>query len=246
MAVGVTSMASASWATLSGPAIRNKSIRSLSELGCFNSHGASPFPLFPRKTNKHLDLFNNTDARRILAMVAGENQGNKKMGGEERDGAQATSLAGIGLDFGRFSPDVFYYLLGASGATMLPWPTLPKKHRAAAGSASRRIGPSLPSWPWRAFCFCPGGFQWFAFNRHKGYTVLIAIAAVGVALLLMLLWFLVAVLFRLRFQFSILSLLLLTLVVAVLCSWLVVERKQAREQREAVVAIRAFGGWGRL
>ena len=93
------------------------------------------------------------------------------------------------------------------------------------------------------FLLLSGWFQWFAFNRHKGYTVLIAIAAVGVALLLMLLWFLVAVLFRLRFQFSILSLLLLTLVVAVLCSWLVVERKQAREQREAVVAIRAFGGW---
>ena len=32
-------------------------------------------------------------------------------------------------------------------------------------------------------------FGWFAFNRHKGYTVLIAVASVGAAILLMLLWF---------------------------------------------------------
>ena len=85
-------------------------------------------------------------------------------------------------------------------------------------------------------------FGWFAFNRHKGWTVLIAAAAVGTILSLTFLWFLAALLFRLRFQFSIRSLLLLTLVVAVLCSWLAVQGKQAREQREAVKAIEKLGG----
>ena len=49
-------------------------------------------------------------------------------------------------------------------------------------------------------------FQWFAFNQHKGWTVLIAVAVVGVAFLVMLLWFVVALLFRWRFQFCIRSL----------------------------------------
>ena len=44
-------------------------------------------------------------------------------------------------------------------------------------------------------------FQWFAFNQHKGWTVLIAVASVGVFFLLMFLWFFAAVLFRLRFQY---------------------------------------------
>ena len=92
------------------------------------------------------------------------------------------------------------------------------------------------------FLLLSGWFQWFAFNRHQGYTVLIAIAAVGVALLLMFLWFLAAVLFRLRFQFSILSLLLLVVVVAIPCSWLETEMKRARIQREVVEEISKAGG----
>ena len=74
-------------------------------------------------------------------------------------------------------------------------------------------------------------FQWFAFNQHKGWTVLIAVASVGVFLLLMLLWFLAALVFRWRFQFSILSLFVLTVAVALPCSWLATEMKAAREQR---------------
>ena len=31
-------------------------------------------------------------------------------------------------------------------------------------------------------------FQYFGFNQHKGWTVLIAVASVGVAMLVMLLW----------------------------------------------------------
>ena len=48
----------------------------------------------------------------------------------------------------------------------------------------------------------------------------------------MLLWLIVAVVFRLRFQFSIRSLLFAVVVVALPCSWLTVEMKAAREQKE--------------
>ena len=92
--------------------------------------------------------------------------------------------------------------------------------------------------PVEALLWLSERFQWFP----KGYAVLIAGAAVGVFLLLMLLWFIAALLFGLRFQFSIRSLMLLTLVVAVLCSWLAVQRKEAREQRAVVEVIEKMGG----
>ena len=87
-----------------------------------------------------------------------------------------------------------------------------------------------------------GRYEWFAFNRHKGWTVLVCLATVGAAFLLMSLWFLAAVVFRRRFQFGILSLLLLTVVVAVPCSWLTVAREHAERQREAVAEIKKVGG----
>jgi hypothetical protein len=85
-------------------------------------------------------------------------------------------------------------------------------------------------------------FCWFGFNEHKGWTVLIAVGIVGVALVLMLLWFLVSLVFRWRFQFSIRSLFALTIAVAIPCSWLAVEMKKAREQKEAVERITNMGG----
>jgi hypothetical protein len=45
-------------------------------------------------------------------------------------------------------------------------------------------------------------FGWFAFNQHKGWTVLIAVAVVGLTLLIMLFWLAAALLFRCRFQYS--------------------------------------------
>ena len=86
-------------------------------------------------------------------------------------------------------------------------------------------------------------FGWFAFNRHKGYTVLAAVAAVGVFFLLMLLWLLLALIFRWRFQFSIRSLLVLTLAVAIPCSWLATEMKAAKGQKAVVEEIERLGGW---
>lgn len=85
-------------------------------------------------------------------------------------------------------------------------------------------------------------FQWFGFNQHKGWTVLIGVGVVGATILFMLLWFVVSVLFRWRFQFSIRSLLVLVVVVAIPCSWLAAEMKRAREQREAVAEIEKLNG----
>jgi hypothetical protein len=85
-------------------------------------------------------------------------------------------------------------------------------------------------------------FKWFPFNEYKGWTVLIALATVGVFLLFMLIWFVFALLFRRRFQFSIRSLLVLTIAVALPFSWLAVELKWARTQRETVEALMKLGG----
>lgn len=85
-------------------------------------------------------------------------------------------------------------------------------------------------------------FQWFALNEKKGWTVLIAIASVGVAMVLVLLWSVLALRFRWRFQFSIRSLFVLTVAVAIPFSWLAVEMKWGRQQREVVEWIQKVGG----
>jgi hypothetical protein len=86
--------------------------------------------------------------------------------------------------------------------------------------------------------------QWFPFNEHKGWTVLIAIASVIAMVVLMLLWFVLAFFFRWRFQFSIRSLLMLTIVVAIPCSWLAVEIKQAKTQQMIQEEVwKAGGSW---
>ncbi len=72
---------------------------------------------------------------------------------------------------------------------------------------------------------------------HKGYAVLTAVASVAMAMLVMLVWFAGSLVLRWRFQFSMRSLLVLVVAVALPCSWLAVEMKEAREQREAVEAI---------
>ncbi len=79
-------------------------------------------------------------------------------------------------------------------------------------------------------------YTWFGFNEKKGWTVLIAVAVVGVAMLVVLLWFAASLLFRWRFQFSIRLLLVLVDAVAMPFSWLAVEIKKTREEREAVDA----------
>jgi hypothetical protein len=66
------------------------------------------------------------------------------------------------------------------------------------------------------------------------------VAAVGVFFLLMLLWFVVALIFRLRFHYSLLAMFVLTVAVALPCSWLSWEMKQAGEQKKAVDG---YGEW---
>jgi hypothetical protein len=86
-------------------------------------------------------------------------------------------------------------------------------------------------------------FRWFAFNQHKGWTVLIAVAAVGAAFLVMLLWLAIALLVRRRFQFSLRALFVLTVAVAVPFSWLGAEMRAAKRQKEAVAAIVELQGY---
>ena len=84
-------------------------------------------------------------------------------------------------------------------------------------------------------------FQWFGFNHHKGWTVLIALAAVGVAALVMLLWWIAGLILGWRFQFGIRSVLAFCLACSIAVSWLAVEMKQARRQAEVVEADSEFG-----
>ncbi len=81
-------------------------------------------------------------------------------------------------------------------------------------------------------------FQWFGFNHHKGWTVLMSVAAVVVAALVMLLWWFTGLIFHWHFQFGIRSLLAFCLASSVAAVWLAVEVRQARRQQEAVERIR--------
>ena len=85
-------------------------------------------------------------------------------------------------------------------------------------------------------------YGWFWFNENKGWTVLVAVAVVGGAMVVVLGWFIVALVFRWRFQFSLRSLLLLVVAVALSCSWLAVEMKAAKREREAAEAIEKLDG----
>jgi hypothetical protein len=84
--------------------------------------------------------------------------------------------------------------------------------------------------------------QWFGFNHHKGWTVLIAVAAVGAAALTMLLWWAVSLIFHLRFQFGIRSVLVFCLACSIALSWFAVERDRARRQSDILGPIRNSGG----
>ncbi|MGO9109400.1 MAG: hypothetical protein ACLP9L_09215 [Thermoguttaceae bacterium] len=69
----------------------------------------------------------------------------------------------------------------------------------------------------------------------------IAQVLIGLALFSTLYLFATARLLRRRFQFTIRSLLIMVVVAAVPCSWLTVEVKEAKRQREAVAAINNVG-----
>ena len=77
-------------------------------------------------------------------------------------------------------------------------------------------------------------FQWFGFNQHKGYAVLVTVAIAGAVLLGMLLAFVVSLLFRRRFQFGISFLLLLAVAVALPCGWFMEEIGRAKKLKAVV------------
>ena len=83
--------------------------------------------------------------------------------------------------------------------------------------------------------------QWFEFNQHKGWTVLIAVASVAAFLAGMMLCLVIALVFRVRFQYSVRLLLVLVVVVALPCSWLAVEKCRAVSQRRLATEISAAG-----
>ena len=84
-------------------------------------------------------------------------------------------------------------------------------------------------------------FGWLGW--HKGYAVLTSVAVVGMAIIAILGRFGVALVFGRRFQFSLRSLLVLVVAVAVPCTWLAVEIRQAIRQKDGVEAIKMAGNW---
>ena len=182
--------------------------RGLEPGGLFHGDGlASPLAGI---LGEQLDAIAAQRMRRFHRLII--SAGNRLMGTE--DGHPSTIPARGGFGYTIVMADAF--------APRRRW-LLPTPDRAVLGMLAVEAFLLLSEW-----------FQWFAFNHHKGYAVLIAVASVGVFFVLMFLWFLAALAFRWRFQFSILSLLVLTLVVAVPFSWLATEMKTARKQREAV------------
>ena len=114
-------------------------------------------------------------------------------------------------------------------------------------TSTRRLFCPTPSWLIFGLLVVEGllwlseRFGWSWFNEKKGWTVLIGVAVVGGAMILMLVWLAIAFLFRWRFQFSIRVLLLIVTATAVPFSWLAVEMKAAKEQKEAVEEFKRFG-----
>ncbi len=85
-------------------------------------------------------------------------------------------------------------------------------------------------------------FQWFFFDKHRQWTILVAVALAGAWLLLLLIWFVANVLLRRPFQFGIRALLILAVAVAVPCAWIATKVQRAKRQSEAVETIEKLGG----
>lgn len=85
-------------------------------------------------------------------------------------------------------------------------------------------------------------FHWFAFNDHKGWTVLIALASVVMMLGLMVLAFIASLLVRRPLRFSLRALLWMVVAIAIPCSWLRAAVAEAEREQTAVEAIQKAGG----
>src|SRR5262249_54045504 len=96
--------------------------------------------------------------------------------------------------------------------------------------------------------FLSDQYDWFAFNRRKGWTVLIAVAVASGVLLLTGLW--TAVSWGIArwtrgkpFQFGLRSGLLLVLVFGLVCGWLGAAIQQAQQQADICAAVVKAGGY---
>lgn len=90
-------------------------------------------------------------------------------------------------------------------------------------------------------------FDWFAFNRLKGWTVLITVVTVASVLLLVAIWTLISWIIsrwtrRAPYQFGLRSVLLLVPVIAVACGWLASSMRQAQKAKFASHALARSGG----
>ncbi len=85
-------------------------------------------------------------------------------------------------------------------------------------------------------------YDWFAFNRQKGWTVLIAVAVAASGLGLIVVWSAIAWLFGRRVQFGLLLLLLMVPTVAAPLGWLTREMQQATQVAEAIAQVERGGG----
>lgn len=95
--------------------------------------------------------------------------------------------------------------------------------------------------------FLSDRYDWFAFNRRKGWTVLIAVAVVAGVLSLtglwtMLNWVMSRWIKVTPFQFGLRSGLVLVAVVGLVCGWLGGAIQQARQQEEICAAIKKAKG----
>ena len=85
-------------------------------------------------------------------------------------------------------------------------------------------------------------FQWFAFNHHKGWTVLLAVGAVGIAVAAAAIWYAGGLLGRPHVQFGIRSLLVIVTVLSITFGWLALEMRRARQQADAIAWIESLSG----
>lgn len=86
-------------------------------------------------------------------------------------------------------------------------------------------------------------YQWFAFNRHKNWTVLITIAVAAGATVLMTGWFGIRLLLRKSVQFDLAALLMLIATISIPFAWFADARQQVENERLAIAWLEGrFGG----
>jgi len=71
-------------------------------------------------------------------------------------------------------------------------------------------------------------------TRSSGWNVLLAAAVVCLGMLVGLIWFVASLLLKRRFQFGLKALMVLTAIVAIMCSWFAVKKRQSNRQKAAV------------